>query len=544
MLNFLRRSASSVFAWIILGVLAVVFGLSFGLPTDQIAYGTAPLVRAHGTRVGDEAYRFQYNLIRGVLQGVPDEVLARPAFKQGVLESILEREVLLELGEEMGLAATVTDAEDLIANNHVLVLGDTHPWLGPNTAFDYDLFKNSFLRQMQTSEKAYLEAQRREYLARTVRDLIQSSVVVSEAELRDRYEAQANKLDIRYARYPHAEFGQLVDPTDEDIAGWLEKHQAELEAEYAKQGSRFLKLPPQSRVQIVEVPEGEDAAAAKAAIEAARQRIEGGESFAAVAREVSAHASAPAGGDLGWVTTKAGTGVAPVVDEAVAGLEAGALSEVLEGDGSFYLVRVESKRQGDLPKEDALRELAVEALRRARGQALAEQAAREDLQAIQAGKPPEEVFAGDRVEFRDTGLFARGEPIPALGTSPELIEAVWDADPETTFVDQVFEVGNATVLAGLAKKEEATDEGYAEARDDLYEIARLQKGAQVTARLAGYLCEDAKARGNVVPNPERIAQVVSYAGQGEDAQPAPSYEVCQRLREREGFSIAELFGEG
>jgi hypothetical protein len=39
MLDFLRRSATSVFAWIILGVLALVFGLSFGLPSENLTLG-------------------------------------------------------------------------------------------------------------------------------------------------------------------------------------------------------------------------------------------------------------------------------------------------------------------------------------------------------------------------------------------------------------------------------------------------------------------------------------------------------------------------
>jgi hypothetical protein len=62
MLDFLRRSATSVFAWIILGVLALVFGLSFGLPSENLTLGPEKIVKVHGESIGDEDFRYELNL--------------------------------------------------------------------------------------------------------------------------------------------------------------------------------------------------------------------------------------------------------------------------------------------------------------------------------------------------------------------------------------------------------------------------------------------------------------------------------------------------
>src|SRR5690606_41696753 len=100
------------------------------------------------------------------------------------------------------------------------------------------------------------DLQRREWPARTVRDLVEASVGVAEGELRQRYDAEANRLSLRYARFSHADFARLVDPSPSEVSQWLEAHRSELEQEFDRQGTRFLKLPPQAKVSVIEIQIG------------------------------------------------------------------------------------------------------------------------------------------------------------------------------------------------------------------------------------------------------------------------------------------------
>ena len=86
------------------------------------------------------------------------------------------------------------------------------------------------------------------------------------------------------------------------------------------------------------------------AAEAARARVtEGGEDFAAVAREVSTDESTAAnGGDLGWFTRE--EMVAPFAEAAFA-LEPGAISEPVETEFGWHVIQV-TERDPDRPLTD------------------------------------------------------------------------------------------------------------------------------------------------------------------------------------------------
>ena len=100
---------------------------------------------------------------------------------------------------------------------------------------------------------------------------------------------------------------------------------------------------PQVRAAHILLPTREEA-------EAARARVtEGGEDFAAVARELSTDESTAAnGGELGWFTRE--EMVAPFAEAAFA-LEPGAISEPVETEFGWHVIQVE-ERDPDRPLTD------------------------------------------------------------------------------------------------------------------------------------------------------------------------------------------------
>lgn len=572
MLDFLRQSSTSFWAWLILLALAAAFGLSFGLPSDSLSFGNKPIVEVYGSNINDEDYRAQRNLLS---PAIPKDAAMAQAFgaSEEVLESIIEREILAHAGEEMGLAATQTDAEDMVARGHMILLGETRSWLGDLDQFNYKLFKN-LLANYQLTENRYLDMQSREVLARTVRDVIRASVVVPEPELRKRYEASANKLSLHYARYDIAPFADLVDPTDAEVDAWLEEHRDELKKSLESQGTRFNKLPKQVRVSVIAVDkpaaDGDQAqkTAARAKIDDARARIEGGATFRDVARELSTdEGTARKGGDFGWTGVNVGTGLDPAVDEALRSAEEGKLSAVIEGEKDFFLVRVEGTREGDVPEEDALRELTVDAIKASKGQALAKVAAEEDRDAVLGGKSIDDVFAAPgatpgiedapvdgetpadvakparkKAELRETGLFSKSGPIPNLGLQPDLVAAAWDSNTDTALLPDVYEIDGAVIIAGLDAKEAATDEGFAETRESLYATAWTPKGQKVTSNWAERLCLEAKGKGDISVAEDKVARIVTYDVETKEGEQPKPYSVCDRVGNQGGLLRFRMFG--
>jgi parvulin-like peptidyl-prolyl isomerase len=593
MLATLRTSLKQIIVWMFLGVLALGFGLSFGLPSDAITCGVEPIAKAYGENVLDEDYQYQFQAISLVLP-IPKDAQFQETMglKQEVLDAIVERRVLAKVAERIGLAALKEDAEEATSNGHVLVLGNTYDWLG-DSAFNYDIFKMRHLPRFMVTEPKYLEYQRQELLARTVRDLIAGSVTVSEAELRAEYEGRQNQLSLRYVRYETSRFADLVDPSEAELTKYVEAHKEELIKQFTAQGTRFTKLPKQVRLRFMQVhkpqPPAEDAdkatkATYEAALKAARSKIDAaaaklaaGEEFRALARTVSDdEMTASRGGDYGWASVDGtGTGLDPAIDKAALELKSGTNSPVIESEEAFYIVRVDGQREGDVAQEEALRELAEEGVVKEKGKELARLAAKESLQALKDGKKLTELFkspdamgldapgidglpVGGEVgktepekkgpELRVTGLFARERPIPGLGMNAELTKAAWAADPKAEFIDGVFEIEDGLVIAAVEKKETATEEGLAAARAELYRELVARKAGRVTARFAFNTCLADKARGDIVPHEAKIKRLMTYetkmAVDEQGNMVLKPYVMCDRVGNRGGMLRASAMMNG
>ncbi|MBZ5711064.1 peptidylprolyl isomerase [Nannocystis pusilla] len=583
-------------AWILLGMLALAFGLSFGLPSDAITCGLEPLAKTYGSNVVDEDFQYEFRAI-SLTTRIPEDAKFQEmlGLREEVLDAIVERRVLGEIGRRMGLVADLNDAEDLTADGHLIVLGKTWDWLA-GQAFNYQAFERNWLPRFGVGERRYLEYQREEVLARTVRDVLASVITVSEAEVRDAYDQRQNQLSLRYARFDAGRYADLVDPSKADLEAYAAEHKDELAKQFEAQGTRFLKLPKQIRLRFISVrkpqPPAVDAdkdtqkkyeaelAEAKAKIGEAAKKLQAGEDFRAVARATSEDAdTSRRGGDYGWVTLEGtGTGLDPAVDEAARKLQVGERSEVVESDEALYIVKVEGQREGDVPQDEAILELAEEALMRERGKALAKQAAAEALQALKDGAtmtqlfrspdalagapgagidqlevptepPPAPKPGDDKPELRVTGLFSKEKPIPGLGVNPEITRAAWAADPKAEFIDSVFETPDGFVLAAVERKETATDEGFAAARADLYRELSEAKAAKVTARFAYHTCLGDKARGDIVPYEQRVSRLMTYdtkeAFDEKGNRVLRPYVMCDRVGNRGGMlNLAALTGGG
>ncbi len=589
----LREASKSMVMWVILGVLALAFGLSFGLPSDAITLGTTPIAKVYGESLVGSDFAYQEAAIKlSPMVQIPKNdprMQELMGVKEETIDAIVERRVLAKVGEEMGLESTTQDAEDLTFRGHLIVMGDTFDWLG-GTKFNYEkIFKGWLLRRLRVNERDYLEVQRQEIIARTVRDVVTSSVVIPEPELRKAYDEQANQMSLRYVRFQNAHYADLVDPKPEEIDAYVSEHSDELKQQYTSQGVRFSKLPKQVRLRFIQVKRptaaAEDAddeakkavadkdAQAREKIEQAAAALKEGKDFRQVAREFSEDPStARRGGDYDWVSLEGtGSGLEAIVDDTAKTLQPAETSEIVSGDEGYYIVHIDGLREGDVPEADALRELAVEALMRDGGKALARQAADEALlklkeeagslekmfqapDALGATSPGIESLgelgsgteADSRPKISETGLFAKGKPIPGIGPQPDLITAAWEADPKAEVIEQVFETDDGFLLAKVDRKEQATDEGFAEQREEIYTKLAERKALQLNSLFANSRCLEAKARGHITTNAEILKRFITYdtnLNQDEQGkQQMRPYSMCDRVGMRGSLMRLAAFG--
>lgn len=585
-------------SWLILGAIAVAMGITFGGPSDMLSgSGVSGVAEVYGEDVRQEDYRLQLAMATrfGLM---PKGSAGRKALgaNEELIDGAIERLLLVHEAEKMGLASTSTQAEDIVIDGHVMLFGFRLDRLAPEDAFSNDLFQNSWLKSLGVVEKNYLEHQSDEFLAQTVRDLVSASVVVPESALWKQYEKTANTISLRYARYEIAAFADLAEPSTERIDAYVADNGDKLDKRYESQKSRFTGLPRQVRLSLIQVEGGEEA---KTALQATRATLTDADTFAAAARAQSTHETSGRGGDYGWIDEKSDTpsDLPEAVTAALPGLADGAVSEIVEADGSLWLLRAEAHREGDVPKEDALRELASEDLRDEIAKELAMRAAAEDQNAVTAGNAITDVFSqpgalgettlfggapienlpvegeeekkdgpakeGDeatpeapadpmagrarpKAEMQSTGPVPKGQQIRGLGLVPDLMDDAWAYEGEDELLGNIYEVPGAVVLAGVESKKKASKEDFAEQRELLESNMRRLKSRDVVQAWIKRRCTEAVARKDIKVSDETVTRLTTYdvsdeTKEGEEApKPESTYTVCSRVGTRGGLLTRRL----
>ncbi len=135
-------------------------------------------------------------------------------------------------------------------------------------------------------------------------------------------------------------------------------------------------LPKQIRTSLIETQDKRGAGEAL-------KRVQGGESFGAVARAVSTHASRNRGGDLGWVTWGV---IDPVTEAMILKTPAGTIAGPFEAEGVWRLVQAVEIKIGEPPARGKVEDKISAILRMRRQVAL-----RGDLVAsVRKNHPPKE----------------------------------------------------------------------------------------------------------------------------------------------------------
>ncbi len=175
------------------------------------------------------------------------------------------------------------------------------------------------------------------------------------------------KRDLEVFQILNFKVKSRVKITDEDVKSYYQSHPKEFEGE------------DQVRVRHIFLALSKGAAAAEEArvrgeAEKVVQRLQGGEDFAKVAREVSQGPSASDGGDLGWL--KRGV-VQPELERVAFSLAPGRVSPPVKTRAGFHVIKVEDRRTGEARafaevKEEVRDRLANEQIEAYRAQYVAE----------------------------------------------------------------------------------------------------------------------------------------------------------------------------
>jgi peptidyl-prolyl cis-trans isomerase D len=326
----------------------------------------------------DTARQRQLEQLRQTLGGQVDPALVDgQGMRAEILEGLITRRALWTQAVEQGVRVS-----DQTLQRTILAIPEL---LRPDGSFDMDRYR-SLLNAQGRNEAAFEQELRHDLAMQALPGAISQTVTVPDALVDRIARLGEQQREIRQREFPPSAFAAEVDVSDAALERFYEQNAAAFEAPeqasiqyvvldpaaiessiplnldevraYYEQNKARYATPEQRRAShiLIAVPAGADEATKKAAhdkAEAILAKLRSGADFAELAKTESQDAgSAPSGGDLGYFD--ASMMVKPFADAAFA-LQKGQISDVIETEFGFHIIRLTDIRPGSERPFDAVR---------------------------------------------------------------------------------------------------------------------------------------------------------------------------------------------
>lgn len=431
-------------------------------------------------------------------------------FASLTVQNLIDRELLIRQARAMGLAVSDKDLLDRIMSfeafrredgsfvgeelyARVLRVNNTSP-----EEFEASLRRDMLIEKLQQAFTTAISLPNaeveREYRRRNESASFEVAFVgvetvtgdtdVSEAEARRYYDEHRQEFDrpeqraLQYLLVDDARLRRVLTISDAQIAEY-----------YASHASEFQRAEEARASHILIRPAGEDEEASRAAAARARalytRAIAPGADFAALAREASDDpGSKDSGGDLGWF----GRGrMVKEFEDAVFALRAGEVSQPVESQFGFHVIKLMERRaagQQSLDEvRDVIRQRLAEGLAEGDGSRRA-QVLKEKIDAatLKTAEQWQELAAADEVVSSNaTPLFSvTDQVIPGLGRDPELLAEVSMA--REGFVGGPRRSSRGWIVYRVSQVRKAGVLPFEEARESAMEVLRRRQAVAVLSQ--------------------------------------------------------------
>lgn len=522
MLQTIRERAQGWIAWAIVILISIPFAL-WGIQS-YLGVGSEPVVaKVNGTEITEREFEQRYQQLRIRLReqlgaSFRPELFDDRVMRPQVLEQIISETLLLQVSRDMGLRASDAELRTAIMSN---------PAFQREGRFARDAYER-MLQLQGLSQVQYEEGLRQRIVGSQLERALIASELVTEHELKETLRLDRQQRRLSYLRVPKADFVSDEPIGEDQITAYYQANQERfqvpervrlrylvldastmapaqtpdedsLRSAYEADKERFRRNEQRAvRHILIALPTDADTQAeneAKARLQAIRERILGGEDFAAVARETSEDpGSARQGGDLG--TFEQGV-MDPAFDRAAFALERGVLSEPVRSAFGYHLIEVTQIDEAEVrPFEEVRDELLAEASKRGAEGLFFEWAERLATLAYESPDSLEPAAEALGLELQTSdwldrsggeGIFANRRVIGAA-FSDEVLRQGLNSD----VIEPEPQVLQAIVLR-VSEHEEAAARPLDQVRSEIVETLRAEQAAAAAQRLAEELAGRVRA---------------------------------------------------
>ena len=381
MLDVLRRKKGSWVIKVILVAIALSFVIGFMLLPELRHALTGKLDTTVAAKVGKEKiplseYQRAYKNTTAQFEelfknGGQEQLLQQLNLKQQVIQQMVDRRILIQEARRLGLTVSDEELKESIYNYEVQgkkIFVDETGW------FDRERYVQ-IIESSGLSVGEFEESFRQDLLAEKIRQVIMEPIQVTDAEVRDQYRLDNEKVNLRYVAINPSSIPvgkatdqELVAFYDKDKARWVtgerrkvdylmispaalrkkvEISSAQIEA-YYKEHRKDYESPEEIRARHILIKvdaeaKEENRVAAKKKAEELLERVKKGENFEELAKTYSDDpGSKEQGGDLGFFGR--GRMVKPFEDAAFE-LKEGEVSGLVESPYGYHIIRLEERKK-------------------------------------------------------------------------------------------------------------------------------------------------------------------------------------------------------
>ncbi|MSP37025.1 MAG: hypothetical protein EXR70_00865 [Deltaproteobacteria bacterium] len=514
MLDFLRKRKRNWLIIFFLGVIIVVFALFVGSGKFNDK-GSIEVAEVNGEIISQREFAAHYQRAveryREMLKGqLTEEMIKGLNLKGNLIEELIQKKLILQEARSLGLTASDDDIANQIAK-------------APEFQIAGRFNKERYLQILQANRLLpgqFEEDQRDQLTLNRLYGVILDSVQVNEADVRERYRLDREKLNVSFIKLGLGDFLGEVKLSDDEVKKSYERNKesmkdpVKLQVEYlaypferfagsvqvsdkeieeyfqANQGNK-LHRPKEIKVRYISLRLKADADEAqkknlRARADAIVKQARAGKDFAQLAKKESDDASAAKGGDLGWLTQ----GQLPPQLAPIFGLEKGQVSDIIETPMGLQIVKIDDVKAEKTP---ALKEASADiakALKTDKAKREAGKAAEHDREKALSGSDFNQLAKESRAIASVTPWLANGEVAPEVGPSPEFYKSAFSLAAKE--FSSIVEGNGAYYILRVKERKEPAVRPFENVRAQIEKGLRESKAYELALQRGNILIEQLK----------------------------------------------------
>ncbi len=457
MLKVIREHSRSFLIKGILWMVVISFILTiflvWGRGSQGLSGSTTAVSTVDGVDISAESFLRLYKLnldrFQQSISGNIDQQWLQQLAASQALNDLINEEMMVQEAISRGIVVSPEEIIDHITERYE-IFQQNGKFIGQEKYLE-------ILRANRISPSEFEEAIRRDLYLQKFSSLIIDGIILSEAELKEEFKRQKEKVSISYLLFQPSTFTDLIVPTDQELAefykdnkenyreperrrityinieskmgGEIEVSEREVQRYYQNHLEDF-KVPVQRRSRhiLFRIPPNataEEEEAIKKKAEEALSRARAREDFAELAKQYSEdETTAQNGGDLGYSSRGR---MVQELDDVLFSMEINDISDVIKTRFGYHIVQLtDIQRAHYQPLSDAdIRDRVEKTLRTEKSHQEAKELAEKVYN--EASSAHDLNVAGKKyaLEVKDSGFFAKEERIEGLGTPTLLLDSAF-----------------------------------------------------------------------------------------------------------------------